>query len=124
MNKKVDYVLPMDLGDFHTTIVFTASKIRKMADKFLKNENKEEWFEQIENGVTSYDELLIANYDYNTGGIGSIYIYFDLEDEKYVLATELNGNTKDVSSYDLGKEKELLQGLIETAQEKTIKWAS
>lgn len=126
MNKNLDYVLPMDLGAFYTNVVYTINSIREKAEKHLAElkANKEEILGHVAMDIIGFDDFLITMYKHRTIEANSVYIYLDMENENYVVATKSQGKINIEATYELGQEKELLNCFIQTTQEKTLKLAS
>lgn len=112
LGKKVD--------DFKGKQELTVEEIIKRKNNIVSHLNPEEFLEQVELGVSDYDDLIVAFYDYGDGGTGSVFVYISIYEEKgkiqmeYTIASEFQGEVEMLDIVPFGSEQELLSMLQET----------
>lgn len=120
---RLDMGIKLDkkIGDFLSKVEIDSSYILQKRKEFESEINFKEFLEDVEEGRTWFDELMLVIYDYRNGGIGSVYVYLNVYREDYVeretiekqyaIATEYSGDVQIIEYVPLGEEEKLLSNL-------------
>lgn len=94
--------------------------IIKRKEELLKNLDAQSFLEKVESGLTPFDDLMVVYYDYQHGGIGSVYVYISITneeegyEEQYGIASEFQGSVTVEECIPFGNEQHLLVALKDT----------
>ena len=105
------------IGDFKSMESVTIPKIIQRRDRWIKTTDLRKFLQNVERGLTAYDDMILAYYDYRNGGIGSVYVYLSVNENgedyelEYAIASEYNGDVTVEGYVSIGDEDILLTTL-------------